>query len=212
MDNRNLYEILGVSEKASSDEITAAKTALVKKYHPDVNMRKGIDTTAQMQEILEAYSILIDPDKRAEYNLELHGTTSVMQTFDLTKDVHEAEPSMESDFVKYWKASGRLYEILKESEPLYRKKLMEVKLADLAKQALKHIFILRNGGIAERYWHPDIMNWILFQSYQYPAASTAYLLGLYDNHLKTNHSLREKMKLQKKSSAYIHAIKKLMKY
>jgi DnaJ-class molecular chaperone len=64
MDNRNFYEILGVSEKATSDEITAAKTKLVKKYHPDVNMRKGIDTTAQMQEILEAYSTLIDPDKR----------------------------------------------------------------------------------------------------------------------------------------------------
>ena len=66
MNDKNYYDILGVSMKASLDEITAAKTALAKQYHPDVNIKKGIDTTEQMQEILEAYHVLSNPEKRAE--------------------------------------------------------------------------------------------------------------------------------------------------
>lgn len=60
MDNKNYYDTLGVSVKASLDEITSAKNTLAKKYHPDVNLQNGIDTTEQMQEILEAYRILSD--------------------------------------------------------------------------------------------------------------------------------------------------------
>ena len=56
MENKNYYDILGVSEKASLEDITAAKNELAKKYHPDVNIKNGIDTTEQMQEILEASS------------------------------------------------------------------------------------------------------------------------------------------------------------
>ncbi len=68
MPNTNYYDILGVTYKATSDEITAAKNKLAKKYHPDVNMRKGIDTTEKMQEILEAYAVLSDKEKRTEYD------------------------------------------------------------------------------------------------------------------------------------------------
>ena len=62
MENKNYYDILGVSEKASLEDITAAKNEMAKKYHPDVNIKNGIDTTEQMQEILEAYRVLSDPD------------------------------------------------------------------------------------------------------------------------------------------------------
>ena len=37
------------------------KYALAKVYHPDANVHKDIDTTAFMQEILEAYRVLSDP-------------------------------------------------------------------------------------------------------------------------------------------------------
>ena len=36
-------------------------------------MRNGIDTTDKMQEILEAYLVLSDPVKRAEYDREITG-------------------------------------------------------------------------------------------------------------------------------------------
>ena len=97
MENKNYYDILGVSVKATLDEITAAKNLLAKRYHPDVNMKLGVDTTEQMQEILEAYRILSDPKKRSEYDREITGRTAVMQTFDLR---NEEEP--EEDCAPYF--------------------------------------------------------------------------------------------------------------
>ena len=55
---RTYYHVLGVSRDATLEEITAAKNALAKVYHPDANMSNGVDTTAYMQEILEAYRVL----------------------------------------------------------------------------------------------------------------------------------------------------------
>ena len=73
MSSRTYYDILGVSRDATLEEITSAKNALAKVYHPDANMHKDIDTTAFMQEILEAYRVLSNPAKRKAYNLEIFG-------------------------------------------------------------------------------------------------------------------------------------------
>ena len=69
MKSHTYYDILGVSRDATLDEITTAKNALAKVYHPDANAHKNIDTTAFMQEILEAYrtrfqNIYINSGKR----------------------------------------------------------------------------------------------------------------------------------------------------
>ena len=53
MKSHTYYDILGVSRDATLDEITTAKNALAKVYHPDANAHKNIDTTAFMQEILD---------------------------------------------------------------------------------------------------------------------------------------------------------------
>lgn len=212
MSNKNYYDILGVTYKATSDEITAAKNKLAKKYHPDVNMRKGIDTTEKMQEILEAYSVLSDKEKRAEYDREIRGTTSVMQTFDLSKTEEASDDITDSGFVLYWKSSNRLYEIVSDASDLFRKKSNEKELTKLARLALKHILILRGGRIPEKYWHPDTMNWLLLQTYKNRNYTTDYLFTLYDQHLKNNLSIKDRLKIQKTSASYQHALKKLMKY
>ena len=80
-----------------------------KKYHPDVNLKDGIDTTEQMQEILEAYRILSDPAKRKKYDRKMQGRTAVMQTFDLQRN--EEHPEKEEGFIIYWRAAGELYEM-----------------------------------------------------------------------------------------------------
>lgn len=49
MEDKNYYDILGVSVKATAEEITAAKNTLAKRFHPDANLKDGIDTTQQMQ-------------------------------------------------------------------------------------------------------------------------------------------------------------------
>ncbi len=211
MENKNYYDILGVSVKASLEEITAAKNALAKQYHPDVNLKDGIDTTEQMQQILEAYHVLSDPDKRAGYDREITGRTAVMQTFDL-HNVEEAQNNNEEGFVVYWKASNELYDIILESDTLFGQKEARSRLVTLAMQALKPIVTLRDAQIPEKYWHPDIMNWLLFTSYKNRNFSTPYLLSLYDEHTKKTTSVMDRVKLQNRAMRYQHSVKKLMKY
>ena len=64
----NYYEILEVSEKASKEVIEKAYKALAKKYHPDLNHANPSEAESKMKELNEAYSILIDDTKRANFD------------------------------------------------------------------------------------------------------------------------------------------------
>jgi len=55
---RDPYEVLGVPQSASDDEIKAAYRKLAKKYHPDLNGGSA-EAEAKMKEVNEAYNILI---------------------------------------------------------------------------------------------------------------------------------------------------------
>lgn len=210
MNSKNYYDILGVSVKASAEEITSAKNELAKRYHPDANMKNGVDTTSQMQEILEAYKVLSDPARRKAYDRSLTGRKAVMRTFDLF-DMEE-ESDDDTGFVVYWKAANTLYDIVLESEPLFHKREAKGRLTALAIRALRPIITLREAQIPERYWHPDIMNWLLFTSYQNPNYTVTYLLALYDTHIKSSRSMVEKLKAQNAAARYEHTVKKLLKY
>lgn len=61
---KDYYSILGVSQKSASQQIKSAYYKLAKKHHPD----NGGDET-KMKEINEAYEILSDIDKKAEYDI-----------------------------------------------------------------------------------------------------------------------------------------------
>lgn len=58
------YKILGISPKATEEEIKSAYKKLAKQYHPD----KNPDSTEMFQKINEAYHVLSEPDKRKRYD------------------------------------------------------------------------------------------------------------------------------------------------
>jgi molecular chaperone DnaJ len=66
MANRDYYEVLGVSRSNTEEDIRKAFRKKALEYHPDRN--KSPDAESKFKEINEAYQVLSDPNKRAQYN------------------------------------------------------------------------------------------------------------------------------------------------
>ena len=65
---KDYYKILGISISADNAEIKRAYREMSMKWHPDRN--PGLDVTAAMQDVNEAYAILKDTVKRSRYDEE----------------------------------------------------------------------------------------------------------------------------------------------
>lgn len=66
MAQEDYYDVLGVSRDASDKEINSAYRKLAKKYHPDINHEPGAEE--KYKKINEAYEVLHDQQKRAQYD------------------------------------------------------------------------------------------------------------------------------------------------
>jgi molecular chaperone DnaJ len=78
---RDFYEVLGVPRDAELKAIKDAFRQLALKYHPDRNKEPG--ASDRFKEIAEAYAVLSDPKKRAEYDARGYAGVAGFSTEDL---------------------------------------------------------------------------------------------------------------------------------
>lgn len=64
---RDYYEVLGVDKNADENAIKKAYRVLAKKYHPDANPGDA-EAEKKFKEASEAYAVLSDPQKKAQYD------------------------------------------------------------------------------------------------------------------------------------------------
>src|SRR5664280_1513299 len=67
MAKKDFYEVLGLEKGASEDQIKKAFRKLAIKYHPDKNQGDK-EAEEKFKEINEAYQVLSDPQKKAQYD------------------------------------------------------------------------------------------------------------------------------------------------
>jgi molecular chaperone DnaJ len=104
---RDYYEILGVDRSATQDQIKQAYRQLALKYHPDRN--KAPDATQKFREVAEAYAVLSDNVKRAEYDATGHaGVSERWTTEDLFRDF-EFGDFFGGRFGDLWSVFGDLF-------------------------------------------------------------------------------------------------------
>lgn len=60
--DKSPYEVLGVSETASADEVKKAYRKKARQYHPDVNPNDP-EAAKRMNEVNEAYDMIVNPEK-----------------------------------------------------------------------------------------------------------------------------------------------------
>src|SRR6267142_2668339 len=118
MITKDYYAILGVSPMESPSGFREAFRELVKRYHPD---RIGPQGTPVFQDIIEAYQVLSDPERRKLYNRGLRraegGVASqptpimsgqrlqpdplVPEPMSVLRSFQEIQPSIEALFVRF---------------------------------------------------------------------------------------------------------------
>ena len=78
---RDYYEVLGVTRTAVDQDIKSSYRKIAMQYHPDRNadMADGERKIAEekFKEASEAYSVLCDPDKRANYDRFGHAASNM---------------------------------------------------------------------------------------------------------------------------------------
>lgn len=112
MYDKDYYQILGVMPTAEDIVIRAAYKALAQRYHPDKYQGDPAEAKRIMQEIIEAYSILSDSDKRKHYDAWLSQQTngSEYQTEDQDDELNVAMAAYDRD----WNTACSIYPDLQE--------------------------------------------------------------------------------------------------
>jgi len=68
---KTFYDVLGVAESATHQDITRAYRKAAMKWHPDRNHGNEVEANARFKELADAREVLTDPKSRAEYDKSL---------------------------------------------------------------------------------------------------------------------------------------------
>ena len=88
------YDILGIPKNATEDQIKQAYRSLAKKHHPDMNRDNPKAAEEKFKELSEAYEVLMDKQKRANYDQYGHAGVDPsfgQGGFDFRRDFTHAE-------------------------------------------------------------------------------------------------------------------------
>lgn len=131
------YQILGLNQNSSSEQIKKRFKELAKKYHPDVN--KNADSTKLMQELLEAYYILSDLEARRRYDIQYDRFYNQSRADQNTNSQSKESPKSEQDFkyndpiIEKWVINAK-----NQAFDFIRKSLEETK--GISKSGCKYFF------------------------------------------------------------------------
>jgi curved DNA-binding protein len=95
---KNYYTVMGLSQDASDKDIKMAYRKLARKYHPDIS--KEANAEERFKEMGEAYEVLRDKKKRAEYDqyLKQEAAFGAGRTESSGWQGNYESPSFDSDF------------------------------------------------------------------------------------------------------------------
>jgi molecular chaperone DnaJ len=98
-EKRDYYDVLGIDKSASKEDISKAYRKLALKYHPDRNPDDKAGAEEKFKEATEAYEVLSDPDKRAQYDQFGHlGPESGFGGYGFDFDLNDAFRVFQRDF------------------------------------------------------------------------------------------------------------------
>ncbi|MBX2819237.1 MAG: J domain-containing protein [Rhodothermaceae bacterium] len=112
--SKNYYSILGVDEKATTDQIKKRFRLLARQYHPDRNPDRP-DAEERFKVIQEAYDVLSNEEKRKEYDrrrkdplggFQAANGDSYYKTSDGTYVRYQRPPNAEDDFFSNGDTNG----------------------------------------------------------------------------------------------------------
>ena len=98
MNQRDFYEVLGVSRTASVDEIKSAYRKAALKWHPDRNPQNKQEAEVKFREATEAYSVVSDPQKRQVYDTYGHAGLSGASGADFNSTIFQDFHDIFGDF------------------------------------------------------------------------------------------------------------------
>jgi len=143
---KNYFEILGVNSNASEEEIKKAYRSLAMKHHPD----RGGDQN-KFQEIQEAYSVLSDPNKRAEWDIQRNHSRHNPGGFHFNFNFgHPGDPFDVHDIFRNFQNGQDPFAQFKQNRRNRDLRVtIEMSLADTLNPQVKHISVRDMNGERE---------------------------------------------------------------